>query len=400
MSYGLVLVSNVIWIFGVYLYANFIGLFMREELTANSVQVGYWSTVFSLSMMLFVALGGPLTAKFGEKRTMLLGWFGIIPAPIIYFFAVSWQWVLVGAFFEGISALAAAPVGAYVTSLSRGSKRGQAFTVLSASSAIGGIPGPILGGVIISLLGYQTLFLLAAFLFGISSLLMLPISSVRKPTKETTHQRGWGFFKNRVFVILTVLWFTINTLFWITNIFVPLFLYDRFGLVESQIGVLGSILNASGAMLGPLLGWVGDRWSYSGALTLPVIGTLGFYGLLVLSPSAIFLPVIYGFSGFIFGLNPLVNTILSHYIPKGQLPDALSAFYLIGRMLSPISPIFGGIAFSFNAALPLIIASGFLPVPLVLLYMVHRASKQVPQVKENSTESEVPVKLEDHHPAI
>ncbi|MFW9830838.1 MAG: MFS transporter [Candidatus Thorarchaeota archaeon] len=400
LSFALMLISNVIWVFGVYLYANFIGLFMREELMANSVQVGYWSTVFSLSMMLFVGLGGPLSAKLGEKRTLLLGWIGIIPAPIIYMFANSWQMALVGAFFEGISALAGAPVGAYITSVSRGSRRGQAFTVLSASSAIGGIPSPILGGIIVSLFGYQTLFFLAAVLFIISSILILPISSVRKSKSEATYKRTWNFFKNRVFILLTIFWFSINTLYWITNIFVPLYLYDRFGLVEAQIGVLGSISNACGAVLGPLMGWVGDNWSYSGALTLPVIGTLGFFGLLVASPSAFFLPIIYGFSGFIYGLNSLVNAIMSHNIPKGQLADALSAYYLIGRALTPISPVIGGLAFSLNAALPLIISSAFLPIPLILLIFVNRASKERRLENEKGAEKEVPVVLEDIHPPL
>ncbi|MHA2427672.1 MAG: hypothetical protein ACXADB_06590, partial [Candidatus Hermodarchaeia archaeon] len=50
LSFGLILISNVIWIFGLFLYVNFIGLFMRDVLGANSVQVGFWSTVFSLSM--------------------------------------------------------------------------------------------------------------------------------------------------------------------------------------------------------------------------------------------------------------------------------------------------------------------------------------------------------------
>lgn len=375
LSFGLILLSNVLWVFGIYLYANFIGLFMREELLANSVQVGYWSTVLSLSLMFFVGLGGPLTAKIGEKRTILLGWFGIIPAPIIYFFATSWQWALLGAFFEGISALVGAPLGPYITSLSRGTRRGQAFTILAASSAIGGIPGPIMGGLIISLFGYQTVFLLAAIFFGISSLIVLPISALKKSKDDVNNQRSWKFIKNRVFIIVTSLWFAINSLYWITNIFVPLYLYDRFGLVEAQIGILGAITNACGAILGPLMGWIGDRWSYTGALALPIIGTLGFFGLLVISPSVVFLPFAYGFSGFIYGLNSLANAVLSHNVPKGQLADAFAAYFLIGRSLTPISPIIGGIAFSINVALPLIISSAFLPIPLFLLVLLHRTKK-------------------------
>ena len=400
LSFGLILVSNVIWIFGLFLYVNFIGLFMRDVLGANSVQVGFWSTVFSLSMMLFVGLGGTLTAKLGAKRTMFLGWIGIVPAPIIYMFAPTWQIVLIGAFFEGLSGLAGAPIGPYVSALSRGSRRGQAFTILAASTAIGGIPSPVLGGIIIQLLGYQTLFFIVAILFAVSSLLIIPISDLRQDKTDATQKRSWAFFKNRIFIFSTLLWFTMNTLVFITQIFVPLFLSDRFRLTEPQIGALGSITNACGAVLGPILGWLGDRWSLTGSLTLPIIGTLGFYGLLIVIPNAAFLPFVYGFRGLIYGLNSLSNAILSHYIPKVQLADSLSAYYLIGRTLTPITPIIGGIAFAYNASLPLMVSTTLMPIALIFLILLHRASAKAERIEREEVEEIPSIAREELHPPV
>lgn len=400
LSFGLILISNVIWIFGLFLYVNFIGLFMRDVLGANSVQVGFWSTVFSLSMMLFVGLGGTLTAKLGAKRTMILGWIGIIPAPIIYMFAPTWQIVLLGAFFEGLSGLAGAPIGPYISALSRKSRRGQAFTILAASTAIGGIPSPILGGIIIQLYGYQILFFIVAILFAVSSLFIIPISNLRQDKTDETQQRSWQFFKNRIFIFSTLLWFTMNTLVFITQIFVPLFLTDRFGLTEAQIGALGSITNACGAVLGPLLGWLGDRWSYTGSLTFPIIGTLGFYGLLIMAPSAAFLPLVYGLRGLIYGLNSLSNAIMSHYIPKVQLADALSAYYLIGRTLTPITPIIGGIAFAYNASLPLMISTALMPIALIFLVILHRQSSKAERIDREEVDEASSIVIEELHPPV
>ncbi|MFW9984422.1 MAG: MFS transporter [Candidatus Odinarchaeota archaeon] len=400
LSFGLILVSNVIWIFGLFLYVNFIGLFMRDVLGANSVQVGFWSTVFSLSMMLFVGLGGTLTAKLGAKRTMILGWIGILPAPIIYMFAPTWQIVLIGAFFEGLSGLAGAPIGPYISALSRSSRRGQAFTILSASTAIGGIPSPVLGGIIIQLYGYPILFFIVAILFAVSSLLIIPISNLRQDKTDETEKRSWEFFKNRIFIFSTLLWFTINTLVFITQIFVPLFLSDRFGLNEAQIGALSTITNACGAVIGPLLGWLGDRWSYTGSLTFPIVGTLGFYGLLLVIPNAAFLPFVYGFRGLVYGLNSLTNAILSHYIPKVQLADSLSAYYLIGRTLTPITPIIGGIAFAYNASLPLMVSSMLMPIAFIFLILIHRASTKVKRIEREEVEEVPSIVREELHPPV
>ena len=371
------------WIFGVFLYSNFIGLYMREALGANSLEVGYWSTVFLLSMLIFTGLGGPLTARLGEKQVMLIGWLVIIPAPLIYLFAPSWPVVLIGAFLEGATMIAIAPMGGYITSISRGSRRGRAFGLSSASAAIGGIPSPVLGGMIVTIFGYQLLFLLATVFYIISTLLVLPISSIPGTRAERTGQRSWKFLKNRVFIALTGFWFIVSTMYWIANMFVPLYLYDQWGLLEAQIGALGSIRNASGTILGPLMGWIGDKWSYIGALTCSVLGTFGFYGLLIMNPSVVFLPFIYAISGFIhtFSLN---SAILSHNILRGQLPDAIAAYNLVGQSLSPISPIIGGIMFAVTPGLPLLITSMLIPAPLMLLFLLHLVTKKAKRASNHN----------------
>ncbi len=397
-SYVLLLSANMTWIFGVYLYSNFIGLFMREELGANSVQVGYWSTVFLLSVLLFTGLGGILTARLGEKRAMILGWLVIIPAPLIYLFAVTWQVVLIGAFLEGASMLAAAPIGAYITSLSGGGRRGRAFGGSAASIALGGIPSPVLGGIIITAFGYSLVFLIAFILFVVSTVLVLPISPIATTRKERVEQRSWKFLKNRVFIFVTVFWFSISTLFWIANMFVPLFLFDRWGLTEAQIGALGSIANASGSVLGPVMGWVGDRWSYIGALTFPVIGVLGFYGLLVMNPTIALLPFLYVLYGFVHCFS-LVSAVLSHNIPRGQLPDALAAYNLIGRSLSPLSPIIGGLTFAISPGLPLLLTAAFFPIPLSIIIFLHRAKKHEKKIATQEEKS-APIPFEEIHQGI
>jgi MFS family permease len=386
------------WIFGVYLYSNFIGLFMREELGANSVEVGYWSTVFLLSMLLFIGLGGILTARLGEKRAMILGWLVIIPAPLIYMFAVTWEVVLVGAFLEGASMLAAAPIGAYITSLSGGGRRGRAFGGSAASIALGGIPSPVLGGIMITVFGYSLVFLLAFILFVVSTILVLPISPIATSRKERIEQRSWKFLKNRVFLLVTVFWFSISTLFWIANMFVPLFLFDRWGITEAQIGALGSIANASGSVLGPAMGWVGDRWSYIGALAFPVIGLLGFYGFLVMNPVLGLLPVLYVLYGFVHCFS-LVSAVLSHNIPRGQLPDALAAYNLIGRSLSPLSPIIGGLTFALSPGLPLLITAVLFPIPLTVLFFLNWAIMHQKKMMNKEAEAE-PAPFVETHPGL
>jgi MFS-type transporter involved in bile tolerance (Atg22 family) len=80
-SFAFLLLANFVWMIGLGLYVYFIGLYLINHLGAGPVEVGMYSAVLMLSALLFVPLGGPLTARFGEKWLLVASWASIIPAP-------------------------------------------------------------------------------------------------------------------------------------------------------------------------------------------------------------------------------------------------------------------------------------------------------------------------------
>ncbi len=369
-SFGLLLSSNIIWVFAIHLYGSFIGLYVRS-FGANPVEVGLFQTVLSFSVLIWIGVGGLLTTRFGEKPILILSWVSIAPAPLIYLFSPTWQWTLLGAVCEGSAALAAAPIGSYISHLVSGKRRGLAFTLVTTSSAIGGIPGPILGGWLIETSGFSLVFTLAAALFACSTILMIPISGVPRKIEDSEKRWSRGFLRNRVFIVTTILWTSILTLIMVANFFLPLFLYDHFGLQETQIGILSAVVNASGAVLGPLIGMAGDRWGHTKILLLPVTAIFCFYGALVFSPSVLFLPAIYAFNGLTFGTSSLLSATISNHVTKAQQPNAFALFSFAGRILTPYSPILGGLGYSQSPALPLLTVFLFLPIPASLVFVLH-----------------------------
>ncbi len=375
-SFGLLLFSNTIWVLAIHLYGGFFPLFIVQDLGGSSVEVGLFYTVLSISVLFWVGVGGLLTTRFGEKPVLLLSWGSIAPVPLFYLFSPTWHWTLLGAVCEGSAALAAAPVGSYISHLISGKRRGLAFTLLTTSSAIGGIPGPILGGWLIETTGFSFVFTIAAILYGLSTLLMIPISGVPRRVDDTIKRWSRGFLRNRVFIIATVLWASIMTLIMVANFFLPLFLSDYFGLQYTQIGILSAVVNASGAVLGPLIGIAGDRWGHTKILLLPVTAVFCFYGALVFCPSVLFLPVIYAFNGLAFGTSSLLSAVISNHVTKVQQPNAFAVFSFAGRLLTPISPIIGGLGYSQSPALPLLTVFLFLPLPASLVFILHRTHQK------------------------
>jgi MFS family permease len=374
-SYAFLLIANALWVFALLLYSSFISLYIRG-LGAYPVEVGSYSTVLTLNLVIWIALGGPLTTRFGEKRILIISWFITIPAPLIYLIAPTWHWTLLGAILEGVSGVGWGPLWGYINHVTGRRHRGLSFTLLSASSAVGGIAAPALGGVLISSFGYALVFLLAAVLYGVSALLVLPITSI--PCCADTPSRHWrgGFLSNRVFLLATLVWAAVMTLVMLATAFVPLFLKDQFGLQEAQIGLLVSVFDASGALLGPLLGIAGDRWGHTSVLPLPVVGTLGFFGALVLAPSLLFLPGIYALYGVTYATAPLLIATLSKSIPENEVSSAVAIFSCLGRSLTPIAPLLGGVGYSIHPALPLSVAALALPVPLAMLLFLRRAQRE------------------------
>jgi MFS family permease len=156
----------------------------------------------------------------------------------------------------------------------------------------------------------------------------------------------------------------------VANFFVPLFLVDHFGLQETQIGTLSAIVNASSALFGPLIGMAGDKWGHTKVLVIPVTAIFSFYGTLVLCPNIVFLPMIYVLNG-LTGASSLISAIISNHVTKAQQPNAFAVFSIAGRIFTPISPIIGGLGYSQSPALPLLIVSLFLPLPLSLVGVLH-----------------------------
>ncbi len=373
-SYVLVLVANFLWFFGLSTYINFRGLYARL-LGANPVEVGLFSSVFLVSALIWTGLSGPLCTRFGVKRVLILSWLIILPAPIIYILAPSWQWLLLSAVFEGSSWLSTPPLRTYIARVSAGKNRGVAYSFIISSIALAGIPAPVLGGFLIQWFGYPVIFLLAGLIFVISTFFLLPISSIPQQQAESKQKHQRRYFSNRIFILSTVFMAVIISLSFFTRDFIPLFLEDHWGLQEDIIGILMAIFNGSAVLLAPLIGVVGDRIGYTKILPLPIFGLLASLGLMVIVPSSLWLYPIFAFRGTFFGVFSLMNALVSNHLPQEQIQGAFTTYTFLQRLPSPITPIFSGIVYGLDPSIPFVVSALLFPLPLAINVLLHREEK-------------------------
>ncbi len=238
---------------------SLVGLFVPMYLL---VELGYSFTQTLAFFMLYAAIFAGLTpiaakfaCRFGLKHSILLS----VPFYIIYFFSLhqlasqALPLALI-AFFQGL-AQAFFWMGFHLEfkRVSHKKHRGEEMGLRRAFSLLGGIAGPLIGGIIIKYFGFQPLFLLSAIILAFSALFLFlskehhapyHFSARRMLSKSAWKMETFYFYRGAMHFASTILW--------------PLFM---FAVLQDyiQLGVIGTLSGVTIAALSPAVGRFSDK---------------------------------------------------------------------------------------------------------------------------------------------
>lgn len=144
------------------------------ELGATYVMTGAIVAVYSITNMIGNILGGHWIDKFGRKKMLLIGMVSVCIILFFYPLAQNGIQLFIARFVHGLAGGVLIPAAfAYVGDLSSTEKRGKSMAFTGASIGIAAIVGPAVGGVLAARASIETVFTLVAFLFMISSILII-----------------------------------------------------------------------------------------------------------------------------------------------------------------------------------------------------------------------------------
>ena len=162
---------------------------------------------------------------------------------------------------------------------------GRVSGMTHASQATAQIAAPLLGGLMITFMGLQTIFLvdLLTFIFAIATLLIINIPKAQKTEDENAPRpsifrealQGWTYIKERPSLLAVLLFFTVNNFF----LTLALVLFSPMILSFSTAQTLGTLNSISG--VGLLVG--GLVMSAWGGPKDRIVGVLGFSFIVSLS---------------------------------------------------------------------------------------------------------------------
>ena len=132
-----------------------------RSLAADGAQLTWIVNGYLLPLSALLLLGGAAGDRFGRRRVLMLGVGMFALASVVCAAAGNVDWLVAGRVLQGCGAALLMPNSLAILGASfEGEARGRAIGIWASVGAIAGAIGPLVGGELIDLVGWRTIFLI------------------------------------------------------------------------------------------------------------------------------------------------------------------------------------------------------------------------------------------------
>ncbi len=259
MSVDLVLlfVSLFTWGIGEGMFLIFQPIYL-QQLGASTMTIATVLSAFGLAMMLAHIPAGYLADRIGRKPVIIAAWTSGLVATWVMAMARGLPVFVVGVLLYGLTAFVSAPLNSYVTAARGKLSPVRAMTLMSASFNFGAVLGPISGGWLGERYGLRIVYLIAACIFVVSTVILLFIRSQPRDEHDPASPPA-KLWTNTRFITLMGIVFVAMFVMYLPQPLAPKFLQNERGLSLESIGLLGSVGSLGNAVLNLVLGQLTAR---------------------------------------------------------------------------------------------------------------------------------------------
>lgn len=355
----LLFACNLVGAFGDGLYSYLLPIYLSDSLGGNSVQIGILYAIVSLLAASSLLVAGMLADKYDRRKIMIAGWIAWIPAPLIFSIATNWAQAIPGMILWGIW-LGGPTTTAYIVATADKNKLTLTFTMISAAWSIGYIFSPAIGGYLATVSNMHYVFYLAAVFYCLACAALFFIRSQHGiGYAQRSLEEKASFFKllrGRKLLTLTVFFASTMFILMMYRPFVVKFLERVYGYGEFEIGVLGSALFFGSAVLGILLGRLGDRRKKSYAFAVSMVLSSVSLLLAVRFGNFLILLVAFFLAGGSYLIWSLMGAIVGPLAPERIRARWVSVPQTVCMFSSFVAPYIGGVLYDASPYYPMFIA--------------------------------------------
>ncbi len=151
-NFAIMMTSWLVLDFASELPATYYALYV-EALGGTAATIGLINAVEGIARGIFQIPGGYLADKFGRKWLIVSMTFTAAFSRLLYIFASSWTWILLGAFLVGATNLYGPALTALVADSVPKERRGIAFSIIGLIASVSTTPAPLLAGILYAKIG-------------------------------------------------------------------------------------------------------------------------------------------------------------------------------------------------------------------------------------------------------
>jgi len=337
---------------GMAMILPFLPLYIRELGVSDPKALSVWSgIVFGVSFLVSGALSpmwGNLSDKYGRKAIILRSTFGIcvvcaLMSSVTNIYQLLFLRIMHG-FFGGV-------VQAFIALASEKipkEKTGQGLGILQTSMIMGGVVGPLVGGILSDHLGYRTvLFLIALLTFsaGLITIFFLTESKKIRMVKTTISDNIKLVLSSKHLITITAIQFVLSFSLMMVQPILPLFIQSLYKStnIGTLIGIIFAITGLTTMIFTPIWGKIGDKKGHKRILSqsLLIMSLVYIPQALVMSVWQL-LPVRIIIGVFAAGIVPSINTIIVKNTPENRRGGVLGITNSLSLFGNALGPMIGG----------------------------------------------------------
>lgn len=323
------------------------------ELGVTGKDVNFWTGMVFSVCFLVAGIMGPVWGKLADtkgKKKMVIRAAILIGLSYALAGMVQNEWQLFGArafqgFANGFVAAALAIISQSVEERRLGTMLGFAQTAL----VVGGICGPLIGGVISHIAGMRASFFIGAVILwatGLAVWLLVeekPLSQAAKKDASSITDDLCYAFRNRHLRELLIFFFIFQSALLMIQPVTALYIGELAGSMENVAVISGVILSAggiAGAFTTALWGRFGEKRGYFCAMTVTFLASGVLLIVQALPDSIIGFGICQFLVGcFIIGTTPAINAAFVKYTPedfRGRVFGLANTSQQFGNMTGPL----------------------------------------------------------------
>ncbi len=343
-----------------------------QELGANPILIGSILGVTGLVMAVAQIPSGYLADRIGRQPLMRFSWVSGVVATWVMALAPSLPFFVIGLLLYGLTSSVMAPLNTYIQGARGNWTVGKAVSFVSASYNIGGIIGPMIGGLVGEMYNLRTVYFVAGGIFIISTMILFIAD--KQPVVAGSIKAGESsLLRNKTFIGMLGLVFVVMVATTMPQPLAANFLQNQRGLNLNQIGQLGSL----GALGSVLLMLIFGYWQVGTALVVGQVGLVLFALLLWQGGSFLWYGLGYLFLGGYRLCRAMTVALVRPVVRDHEVGLAFGLVEFLNSMAFVIAPIIAGFLYDWRPVSIFQVGLLALLISLVFsLYYLHRGKSK------------------------